>query len=278
MEMLPRQSPSANDWAEQFVKSLQAQRDQAGEVLARYQARFERVQAVLEQQMCRLEEAAGVASPAAAATGAAPPAVEAAGVPHPVNRAASAAAAPPATGTPLGGHLDWEAEKRRVLAALESDFDPHDPEQQAQRLRIEDMLQSTERTIAAKDRQIDELKRQLSQPAGDGPPGAGGQAALDRLLDGDSLVQQERERLKQLQDECQQKLRQAEIDLSLQRGKLARDRADLEERIRLADCALAGGPVAPSPAERQKRPARGRWLDRLGLTEEDREGSGKKKA
>ena len=91
-------------------------------------------------------------------------------------------------------------------------------------------------------------------------------------MDGDSAVQQERERLKELQEQWQEKLRQAEIDLSLQRAKLARDRAELDERIRLAESALAGGPVASGPADRQKRSAHGRWLARLGLTDADRDG------
>ncbi len=139
-------------------------------------------------------------------------------------------------------------------------------------MQIEDVLQSSERALAEKDRQIEELTRQLGQPAGDGPLEADRQAVIDRLLGGDGAVQQERERLKELQQEWQAKLRQAEIDLSLQRAKLARNRADLEERIRLAECALAGGPAGAGPADRQKRPAHGRWLARLGLTDADREG------
>jgi hypothetical protein len=246
METLPPQSPSPETWAEQFLGSLQAQRDRARDFLAAHHARLERAEATLGSQLRRLEQSAELQR-------------------QPI-QAQSAAA-----GAQRGGCLDWETEKRRVLASLESDFDRHDPQQQAERLRIEDVFQSTERALAEKDLQIEELKRKLRQTGGDDELEADRQAATERLLDGDCVVQQERERLRELQEQGREKLRAAEIDMSLQRAKLARDRAELEERIRLAECALVGGPVTPGSADRQKRSAHGRWLARLGLTAEDRD-------
>ncbi|MEN6449997.1 MAG: hypothetical protein ABFC96_05870, partial [Thermoguttaceae bacterium] len=172
---------------------------------------------------------------------------------------------------PSGGRLDWEAEKRRILAALESDGQPCDRPQRVERAKIEDVLHTTERIIAEKDRRIAELTQRLAELGGDGPCDADRQTVIERLLDADALVQQERQRLAQLQEEWRDKLRQGEIDLSLQRAKLARERAELEERIRLAECAIAGGPVTSTPADRQKRSSHGRWLARLGLTEADRD-------
>ncbi len=249
METLPPQSPNPETRAEQFTGLPQSQRDQMRDSLAAHCARLERAEAALEAQLQRLEENTELQ--------------------RQLIKAQSAA-----TGAQQGGRLDWEAEKRRVMAALESDFDRHEPQQQAERLRIEDVLQSTERALAEKDRQIEELTRRLGQPGGDDGVGADRQAEIGRLLDADSAVQQERERLKELQEQGREKLRQAEIDLSLQRAKFARDRAELDERIRLAESEPVGGPVAPGPADRQNHPAHGRWLARLGLTDEDRE-SGK---
>ncbi|MCE5269289.1 MAG: hypothetical protein LLG00_15535 [Planctomycetaceae bacterium] len=240
---MSQQSLTPESWAEQFIGSLQTQRDRVHEFLATHQARLERAEATLQAEIQRLEEmAANPVGPAPAFTGS----------------------------QQQGGRLDWEAEKRRILAALESDFDPRDPQQQTERLRIEDVLQSTEQALADKDRQIADLKRQVAQLSG-GQSHAERQAAVERLLDSDAVIQEERKRLNGLEQQWQEKLRQAEIDLSLQRAKLARDRAELEERIRLAECALAGGPATTASGDRQKRGAPGRWLARLGLTEADRD-------
>jgi hypothetical protein len=57
-------------------------------------------------------------------------------------------------------------------------------------------------------------------------------------------------------------LRQAEIELSLERAKLARDRSAIEEKVHAYEEKLAtaqAGPAVPA-----KLP-RGRWLARLGL-------------
>ena len=59
-----------------------------------------------------------------------------------------------------------------------------------------------------------------------------GAAAVAQLLDTDELVRQERESLKQLQDGLREQLRKAEVDISLERAKLARERAELDEKLR----------------------------------------------
>jgi chromosome segregation ATPase len=240
METLPPQAPDSNTWLEQFAGSLQAQRDRAREFLTSQLARLERAETSLEARIKRLEENAEIQ--------------------RRLIRAQAAAAS-------QGGRLDWEAEKRRVLAALESDLDPNDPQQQAERLRIEKVLQTTEQALADKDRQIEELEHRL----GDNARGRDADsAAIEGVLDGDAVVQQERERLRELQEQWREKLSQAEIELSVQRAKLARDRAELDERLRFAEATLPQVPTASDPADRQKRSAPGRWLARLGLTEDDR--------
>jgi hypothetical protein len=171
----------------------------------------------------------------------------------------------------FGGHLDWEAEKRRIFAALDADFDQDDSQQHAQRLKIEDVLRTTQQVLAEKDRRIDDLQRQLEEQLAKQAASESSSAALDRAIDADAIVQQERERLVQLQKDWQEKLRQAEIDLSLERAKLARQRADLEEQFRVADNDLPKLPTAAGSADRGERPAGGQWLARLGLTEADRE-------
>jgi hypothetical protein len=185
-------------------------------------------------------------------------------------KARSAPAASPQHGHPHTAALDWETEKRRILAALESELDESDPQQQAERLKIEDVLRTTDQAIAEKDEEIRELKRQLEEAAGvSGLVQAA--TAVEQVLQSDTAIQEERERLRQLEEQLQNRLRQAEIDISLERAKVGRERAELEEKLRKTGGDVsqsadgADAPAAPEP------PARGRWMSRLGLTDADRE-------
>ncbi len=96
------------------------------------------------------------------------------------------------------------------------------------------------------------------------------------MLDADTLVQEERQRLLAMQTEWQDKLRQAEVEISVHRAKIARERTELEEKLRLLEkekaelAALAAEQASGSPRspDDPKKPAR-RWLERLGLKEKD---------
>ena len=169
------------------------------------------------------------------------------------------------------GHLDWEAEKRRIFAALDADFDDSDPQRHAERLDIEDVLRSTQQVIAEKDCQIDDLQRQLDEQRAVQAASESDRSALDQAIGADAIVQQERERLVQLQKEWQEKLRQAEIEISLERAKLARRRAELEEQFHHAEKDAAKLPTTAGSTDPGGRTATGQWLARLGLTEADRE-------
>ena len=172
-------------------------------------------------------------------------------------RRASAAAAD--TGT------DWEAQKRRLLAELDSE-DQHDAEATGRRLKIEEVVARTDQIIAAKDREIEELRRLLDTQSGSRGSMASGAAALEQVLDQDATVRAERQRLQQLQDECHDKLCQAEIELSMERARLARRNAEIEEKLRNADEQhSAAEPEALAPTG---RPVRGRWRTQLGLTDD----------
>ena len=166
------------------------------------------------------------------------------------------------------GTLDWEAEKRRILAVLETDLDVNDPAQQAERLKIEDVLNTTEKALAEKDREIEELRRRLAAQGGSARIEAEQSAARDQAIDADAVVREERQRLAQLQEQWREKLRQTEVEMSLERAKLARRHAELEERARNLP---AAAPAAANLPDQPEQPASGRWLARLGLTEADRE-------
>jgi len=233
--------PGLNTWAEQFATSLQAERDRAGEFFAAEQTRLQRAEAVLEEELSRLEE-----------------------------QARSAAVALAEQGPKQGDNPDWEAEKRRILAALESDCDENDSDQRADRLKVEDVLQTAERILAKKDREIQRLQQRLEELPRDPGTETVEAATINRAIDVDGAVRKERERLRQLQDEWREKMRQAEVDLSVERAKLARQRAEVEDRIRPAPGDLRQAPAAATAADGILRSVPGRWLAKLGLSEADR--------
>ena len=85
------------------------------------------------------------------------------------------------------------------------------------------------------------------------------------------MIQQERERLKKLQEQWREKLRQAEIDLSLEQRSSPGNAPNWKrrpERPRM----MPGRYSRSGEQDRQnaEQPARGRWLARLGLTERGR--------
>ncbi|HEV3024384.1 MAG TPA: hypothetical protein VGX76_18035, partial [Pirellulales bacterium] len=81
-------------------------------------------------------------------------------------------------------------------------------------------------------------------------------------------VRTERERLRQLQLEWEEKLRQAEVDLSVERAKMARERAEIEEIQRRFNETQSQNDEQPIGAK-DKKPQRGRWLARLGLKDDE---------
>jgi len=69
-----------------------------------------------------------------------------------------------------------------------------------------------------------------------------------------------------LQTEWEGKMRTAEVEISVERAKLARERSDLEEKLRvLEERSATMGAQTPAANAAAKEPKRGRWLERLGL-------------
>lgn len=165
------------------------------------------------------------------------------------------------------GGLDWESQKQRLLASLEAD-DDDDEEAVEKRASIEGTIRITDQIVAQKDRELAELKQLLEENAGAAPAGTVHSAAAAELLDRDEVIRQERERLVQVQSEWREKIGRAEIDVSVERAKIARERAEVDEKIRQFEVerdrrAESGDAADPS------KPTRGRWLARLGLKDLD---------
>ncbi len=169
---------------------------------------------------------------------------------------------------------DWESTKRRMLESLQADGDAAggtDDEGSADRLTIESTIQITDDIVAQKDQELAELRLLLSQQSSNLGSMAVGAAAVADVLGQDELIQQEREKLRKLQEEWRDKLRHAEIDISVERARMARQRAEIEEKVSAYESqrgknASDGDPGASNDGN--KKPVRGRWLSRLGLKDE----------
>ena len=183
-------------------------------------------------------------------------------------REARAAQAPRRGSSP--GGLDWESEKRRILAALEAESGEQGPEDRPRRLQLEEVVQTTEQALLQKEHEIAELRQLLNDQSKNLGSVAIGAAALEGILDKDPLILEERENLRRLQKEWEEKLRQAELEVSVERAKLARERVQIEGKLRMLDRA-AEDSASPKDAETPEKPERGRWLSWLGLKDRGEE-------
>lgn len=172
---------------------------------------------------------------------------------------------------PSGQRLDWESEKRRILDALEPDSDDADPDRAATRVKIEDVVRRTDRIVAEKQREIDNLEKLLEAQSANHDKVAVGAAAIGQVLDNDAVIQDERENLQRLQQEWEEKLRRAEIDNSIERAKMARERSSLDEKVRSLEeqgGRLDGNSDQSAGPDNSGTKKRGRWLSLLGLQDD----------
>ena len=164
---------------------------------------------------------------------------------------------------------DWETQKRKILAQLDG-VDEDNPVQVEERFRAEKVIQVTDRLVAEKDKKIIELQERLSAE----PRQLTEEETLviGKILDHDELICQERENLRRVQKEWRDKLRQAEIEISVERAKIARERAQLDKQLHSfgsvrdqQEAAIISGSSVSSDNPRTKR----RWLQKLGLGSSD---------
>ena len=161
--------------------------------------------------------------------------------------------------------FDWETQKQRLLDQLEAEFDPTDPVQAKGKLTVEGAIRITDQVVARKDEEIAELKALLHDQSGRIGEIAVGATAVAAMLDDDELVQAERDRLKLMQEEWREKLRQAEVDISIERAKLARERVILDDKFGSLEAGQAKETNSKGSDEPGKKASGGNWLARLGL-------------
>jgi hypothetical protein len=290
MDTLPSSTHDPETWVEKIAASLRAERDGIQDFLTAQEQRLETAETALQELIERFENAAELS------TDLAPDRVEKGDIDEDYQRryemalddlrdlkasnavlqeqlskaraTASALAQQSREQTPK---LNWEAEKQRILAALESDLDADDPSRHAERIKIQEVLATTTKLLAEKDKTIAELNQKLEKSASGVGAVAVAAAALSEALDHDTAVQDERKRLKEMQEEIQNKLCKAEVEISLERAKLARERVELEERARLFETNPPKTSGTGAADDNSDKPTRSRWMSRLGLTDADRE-------
>ena len=180
----------------------------------------------------------------------------------------AAAAERPAAHADSGG-MDWESQKRRMLASLaEEGEDAVDEDREKERTTIEGTIEMTDAVVAEKDREIQELKTQLATLTSATADTRKGEQdeKVNELLNADEVIAEHRKRIAQVERAMEDKLRTAELEMSVERAKLARQKVELEElrsdlETQRQTMEAGGGAAGGAP--------RRRWLSKLGLSGEE---------
>ena len=162
--------------------------------------------------------------------------------------------------------LSWEQRKQALLQQLEAETHAETPCDPRKVLEIERILEQTHGEIERRDQEISDLKALIEHQsiAQDGM--SIGVAAVAQMIESDSLIVAERLRLKELRADWEQKQRQAEIEMSMERAKLARERLEIQEKTQRYED--NNPPQTEAEAQTGKTRTRGNWLARLGLRDE----------
>lgn len=155
----------------------------------------------------------------------------------------------------------WEAQKQRLLASLEGEGESDEPSRQSERASIAGTIQITDDLIAEKDREIERLRTESASA-----PAAIDNSEVQAAFDADETIQAERGRLAKLESELSDKLRTAELELSVERAKISRAQSELEEQQLELETLRAAQGLAKDAADGVA--PRRRWLDKLGLSGE----------
>ena len=179
--------------------------------------------------------------------------------------------------------LSWEERKELMLRQMEEDsFDaesfidslntadeetPLDPVQYVKQLQEE--LDRRGEELEDRQNQIHELQHLLDQQSETRDGGlAIGAAAITGMFDSDELVREERERLQHMQEEWEEKFRQAEIEASLERAKLSRERQEVARKMAELEEQLAHAKRDSRHGSSDEDGTSRRWLAKLGLADQ----------
>ena len=134
------------------------------------------------------------------------------------------------------------------LRKVEQDFGLNNQHYEDEITQLKQTLDELQKTVA------DGLDENRSDP----------QTRADEILDQDELIRQERERLRQRQEECDAMTRQLEVSSSLERAKLSRTVTELEQQNR--DLQRRIEAFENQQQEKERTGMGTRWMAKLGLT------------
>ncbi len=151
--------------------------------------------------------------------------------------------------------FDWETQKARMFQEMNDDAELSSDD----RCTIEETLRVTEKIVQEKEREVESLRSQLEQAREQAVPAAADAGAGDEALDADERIQQERERLRKLQEEWREKMRAAEVEFAVERAENGRQCAALDEKMRELES------QARMLEKLDKSRGAAKWRDHLGL-------------
>ena len=177
-----------------------------------------------------------------------------------------------------GESLSWEERKQLIMEQMENDT-PSDQtaglvscESDAREDSASDadmlLISRLQAEVDAANREAAELRELLDQQSQTCDGGVAiGAAAIAGLIDDDELIQQERVRLQQLQREWEEKFREGEIEASLERAKLSRERQEVaRQKVELE---VQFERLQREPKNSDDGVSTRRWLTKLGLSDDD---------
>jgi hypothetical protein len=164
--------------------------------------------------------------------------------------------------------VSWEDRKQALLHMLEQQ-DQEELNSVEKVLEMKHILEETSVQIQFREKEIADLRSLLEQQSVATNGLAVGAAAIAHLVDADEIVAEERLRLKEMQLQWEQKQRQGEIEMSLERAKLARERLEIQEKMQQLeserDLILR---ATENSSQESPAPHKGRWWARLGLKDD----------
>ncbi len=171
--------------------------------------------------------------------------------------------------------MSWEDRKQLILKQMESeDFDTDefassvssdlDVTSHISDDPVKFVTQLTDE-LARREQELSELRHLLDQQSETRQAGVSiGAAGIAAMIESDELVQEERQRLQKLQTEWEDKFRQGEIEASLERAKLSRERRELAAKQLELERELEKIRLNAQQASEKGKPRK--WLSELGLT------------
>jgi hypothetical protein len=173
-----------------------------------------------------------------------------------------------------GGEGDWAAQRARLMALLEEEEHdgPVNAERKKERATIETTISTTDGVVAEKEREIAELRAALAGSGATHSEQSEHERARQEMLDADEVIAAERQRIAELEAQWESKVRAAELEMAMDRAKLAREQAALKEKMLELELGL---PQATAEGGSDVKPRR-RWRAALGLGDDEEEGKKKK--